>query len=427
MNELLHVIQREYVTRVRTKSFILITLLTPLLLSSIFVLPAYFAKQHEDYKQLKIGIVDPTHALDGTFKDSEFSVERLENQPIEEIKQLLLNNQWEGIIYVVSSDSTGMNVQYYSAKQPSIFLQNRIKSEIEKVIVNDKLSVYGIRDIESLIFTAKQSVRIENIRVGTENKQTGYAGYQRSLCLALGVTIYMFIFLFSSQVMRGVLEEKSNRIVELIITSISPVKFMIGKIIGIALLGLTQIACWLIIMYCFSLFFSSGSEMLLNNKMMSNRISPEDINQILSNLSQIDFNVIIPVFLFFFVGGYLLYSSIFAAISATANHSDDIQQVTMIVTIPLILSVFVLSNTINSPDSTLSYWFSIIPFTSPIIMTSRVVYGAPVKDILLSMALLVTTVSLIIWLSGKIYKTAILFTGKKINIKDIISWIRKTN
>jgi ABC-2 type transport system permease protein len=227
--------------------------------------------------------------------------------------------------------------------------------------------------------------------------------------------------------MRGVLEEKSNRIVELIITSISPVKFIAGKIIGIALLGLTQIVCWLVIMYGFTLFLSTGSDMASTGGFMNQRINPDDVNQILNNLNLIDFNVIIPAFFFFFIGGYLLYSSLFAAIAATANHSDEIQQVTMIVTLPLILSVIVLSNTINSPDSALSYWFSIIPFTSPVVMMGRIVYGAPIGDIILSMFLLTITVAGIIGLSGKIYKTAILYTGKKVTMKEIFFWIKNIN
>jgi ABC-2 type transport system permease protein len=349
----------------------------------------------------------------------------IENSSIDEIKKLVLSNQWEGIVYVAKSDSTGTNIQYYSTKQPSVFLLNQIKSAIQKVIVNNKLSVYGIEDIDDVIRAAKASVIIKNIKVGIDKMQKQGSSYRQPLCLALGLTIYLFIFLFSSQVMRGVLEEKSNRIVELIITSISPVKFMAGKIIGIALLGLTQIVCWLVIMYGVSLFLSTDTASTGN--FMNQRISQEDINQILNNLNLIDFNVIIPAFLFFFIGGYLLYSSLFAAIAATANHSDEIQQVTMLVTIPLILSVFVLTNTINSPDSSLSYWFSMIPFTSPIVMMGRIVYGAPLQDVLLSMALLAATVSLIIWLSGKVYRTAILYTGKKVTMKEIIFWIKNTS
>ena len=245
--------------------------------------------------------------------------------------------------------------------------------------------------------------------------------------MIFGVIIYMFILLFSSQVMRGVMEEKSSRIVEIIITSISPVKFMAGKIIGIAFLGLTQIVCWLIIMYSFTLLISNGLDMSSSGDFMNQHNSQENINQILSNLILIDFNTIIPLFLYFFIGGFLLYSSLFAALAATSNHSDDIQQAKLVVTLPLILSILVFSNTINSPDSALSYWFSLIPFTSPIIMMGRVVYGAPIHEVLLSMAILAATVILVIWLSGKVYRTAILYTGKKVTMKEIITWIKKTN
>jgi ABC-2 type transport system permease protein len=427
MNELLHVIQREYLTRVRTKSFIFITLLTPVFLSLLFLLPSYFATQHEDYKQLKIGLIDPTHSLKEAFNESELIVEQIDYLTVEDIKNAVLTNQWEGIVYVVNSDSTGAKIQYYSSKQPSIFLMNQIKSDIQKVLVNEKLAVYGIENVDEIIRSAKASIAIENIKVGAEKTQTVNSPYQQPLCMVLGLTIYLFVFLFSSQVMRGVLEEKSSRIVELIITSISPVKFMAGKIIGIALLGLTQIVCWLIIMYGISLFLSDFSGTTSTGSFISQRISQDDVNQIFNNLNLIDFNIIIPAFVFFFIGGYLLYSSVFAAIAATANHNDEIQQVTMIVTLPLILSVFVLTNTINSPDSSLSYWFSIIPFTSPIVMMGRIVYGVPTQDIVLSMLLLAATVAGIIWLSGKVYKTAILHSGKKVTWKEILLRIRNKN
>lgn len=427
MNELFHVIQREYLTRIREKSFIVITLLTPLLLSSLFLLPTYFATQHEDFKQMKIGLVDPALVLQDAFGESEFTVVPIESQTIDDIRNRISNDQWEGIIYVAKSDSSGTNIQYYSAKQPGVYLKNQIKSGIQRAVVNEKLSIYGIRDVDLIIRSARESVSIENIKVTSNLAQTQGSPYQRSLCLALGVTIYLFIFLFSSQVMRGVMEEKSNRIVELIITSISPVKFMAGKIIGIALLGLTQIICWTLIMYGLTLFMSNIPEMTSTDNFINQRISQDDINQILNNLNLIDFNTIIPMFLFFFIAGYLLYASVFAAIAATANHSDDIQQVTLIVTIPLILSILVLSNTANSPDSALSYWFSIIPFTSPIVMMGRVVYGAPLADILLSVSLLTGTVALIIWGSGKVYKAAILYTGKKVTLKELLSLLKNTN
>jgi ABC-2 type transport system permease protein len=428
MNELFHVIKREYLTRVCTKTFIITTFLTPILLSSIFLLPAYFATKQEDYKQMKIGLVDFSGLFKDAFNESELIVELLPNNAVEDIKSLVLTGDWEGIVYVEKSDSAETNIQYYSGKQPSVFLTNQIRTVVQRVIVNARLSVYGIDNVDAMVRDARASVSIENVRVSAEKTQTVSSRYQQPLCMVLGVTIYMFVLLFSSQVMRGVQEEKSSRIVEIIITSISPVKFMAGKIIGIALLGLTQIVCWIILMYGFSLFLSNFAEISGNtNNFLNERISQDDINKILSNINQIDFNAIIPAFIFFFIGGYLLYSSVFAAIAATANHSDDIQRVTMIVTLPLILSVMILTNTVNSPDSTISYWFSIIPFTSPVVMMGRIVYGAPVQDILLSMFILTLTVAFVIWLSGKIYKMAILYTGKKISGKEILSWIRNIN
>lgn len=427
MNELFRVIQWEYLSKVKSKSFIISTLLTPLLLSSIFLLPIYFAKQHDSYKELKIGLVDKTNSLENIFVESELLVKTLDDCTIDDINNMVLTNQFEGIICVTKGDSSIVNIQYYTAKQPSIYLQNQIKKCIYDKIVNEKLKKYGIDNLNEIVSSAKESVIFENIKLGSENKRTLNSSFQRTLCMALGVMIYMFIILFTSQVMRGVLEEKSNRIVELIITSISPIKFMAGKIIGIALLGLTQIVCWIIIMYAISSFISNYFSIISNNNFMNQHISQENIDQILNNLNLIDFNIVIPLFVYFFIGGYLLYSSLFAALAATANHNDDIQQARMIVTIPLILSVFVLANTVNSPDSSISYWFSIIPFTSPIVMVGRAVYGAPMQDIILSILFLLITVIFVIWLSGKVYQMTILNTGKKTSWNKVIFWIKNTD
>jgi len=427
MKELLHVIRREYLTRVRTKSFVLTTLLMPILIPLLFFLPTYFVTKQGDYKQMKIALVDYSNLFKEAFDESELIIELLENQTIEEVKSLILTDKWEGIVFIEKTDSAGTNIQYYSRKQPSAFLLNQIRTSVQRIVINERLSVYGIENVDAMVRSARASVSIENVKVSAEKTQTVNNRFQQPLCMIMGVLIYMFVLMFSSQVMKAVMEEKSSRIIEIIITSISPVKFMAGKIIGVALLGLTQIACWIILLFGFSLFLSNFADLTASGSMnASQQISQEEINQILNNINQIDFNLIIPAFLFFFIGGYLLYSSLFSAIAAIANHNDDIQRVTMIVTLPLIMSIFILMNTINSPDNALSYWFSIIPFTSPVVMMGRIVYGAPVQDILLSMFVLAFTVAFIVWLSGKIYKTAILYTGKKVTTKDVIDLIKGT-
>ena len=427
MKELLHVIKREYLTRVRTKSFVLTTLLMPILIPLLFFLPTYFVTKQGDYKQMKIALVDYSNLFKEAFDESELIIELLENQTIEEVKSLILTDKWEGIVFIEKTDSAGTNIQYYSRKQPSAFLLNQIRTSVQRIVINERLSVYGIENVDAMVRSARASVSIENVKVSAEKTQTVNNRFQQPLCMIMGFLIYIFVLMFSSQVMKAVMEEKSSRIIEIIITSISPVKFMAGKIIGVALLGLTQIACWIILLFGFSLFLSNFADLTASGSMnASQQISQEDINQILNNINQIDFNLIIPAFLFFFIGGYLLYSSLFSAIAAIANHNDDIQRVTMIVTLPLMMSIFILMNTVNSPDNALSYWFSIIPFTSPVVMMGRIVYGAPVQDILLSMFVLAFTVAFIVWLSGKIYKTAILYTGKKVTTKDVIDWIKGT-
>jgi len=289
MNQLFLVIHREYTTRVRKLSFVLTTILTPVLLSLIVLLPAYFATNPDSE-----AVIDEAHLF----------------------KPLL------GIL--------------------------------------------------------------------------------------LGFVIYMFIFMFSIRVMRAVLEEKNGRIVELILTSISPVKFMAGKIAGIALVAFTQIFCWIIIISVARLFIPVASGVPVN-------------------ISQPEINTIAFSFLFFFIGGYLLYSSIFAAISAAGKSDEEVGQFSMIVTIPLIAAIVVVSSSVYTPHGSLAYWFSMIPFTSPVVMMSRVVHGVPLQEIFLSMFLLVVTVAAIVWLSGKIYKMTILYTGKKVKIRDIISWIKPSN
>jgi len=427
MNELFHVIQREYLTRVRTKFFIIITLLTPILLLTIFLLPTYLATKHENYENIRIGLIDYSNNYKAAFNESGLNAKVFDNERMDNINNLIIRDGYEGIVYVEKSDSITTAIKYYSAKQPSIFLVNKIKSTLQRANLNRRLLAYGIQNIDSIINSSNKSILIENVRVGSATSNSIDNSFKRALCLAMGTTIYMFIFLFASQVMRGVTEEKANKIVELIITSISPVKFMAGKIIGIALLGLTQIIVWIVMIYTISIALSGFTDISSSNlqsSFFSQKFNLENINTILVNFNSIDFNLIIPTFIFFFIFGYLLYSSIFAAISASVSNSDELQQITLLVTAPLILAIIVLANTTTNPDSTLSFWFSIIPFTSPVIMSGRMMYGVPIHEILLSAFLLIVTTVGIIWLSGKIYKSAILYTGKKIGFSDLIKWLK---
>jgi ABC-2 type transport system permease protein len=255
----------------------------------------------------------------------------------------------------------------------------------------------------------------------------------------------MFIVIFGSQVMRGVLEEKTNRIVEVIVSSVKPFQLMTGKIIGVAMVGLTQIFLWVILtfgiytvftsLYADTLNLRNQQEMLIKQNTMSgimdssqqqaitDQINPQ-VDKIFSIIESINFGAIIGSFLFFFLGGYLLYSALFAAIGSAVDNETDTHQFMMPITIPLILAIIAAQFVVMNPDSSLLFWLSIIPFTSPVIMMIRIPFGVPTLDLVLSMIFLVVGFLATTWVAAKIYRTGILMYGKKINYKELWKWIR---
>ena len=262
-----------------------------------------------------------------------------------------------------------------------------------------------------------------------------------------GFLIYMFIFFFGAQLMRGVIEEKVNRIVEVIVSSVKPFQLMMGKIIGIAMVGLTQFMIWVVTTFLLvtltsTLIFPemnmSPTEQVISQDIMSSgpveanpeaepEAKSEDMDELmgfLSSLKDINFALTLGSFIFYFLGGYLLYGAMFASIGAAVDNETDTQQFMLPLTIPLILALLVLVNSINNPDSSVSFWFSIIPFTSPIVMMGRLPFGVPDWEVGLSMALLVLTFIGMTWLAAKIYRTGILMYGKKTSYKEIAKWIR---
>jgi ABC-2 type transport system permease protein len=254
----------------------------------------------------------------------------------------------------------------------------------------------------------------------------------------------MFIFFFGAQLMRGVIEEKVNRIVEVIVSSVKPFQLMMGKIIGIAMVGLTQFLIWVVTTFILvslatTLLFPelnmTPTEQVISQDIMSSdpvqsatqENASEEMDEImgfLSSLKDINFPLTLGSFVFFFLGGYLLYGALFAAIGAAVDNETDTQQFMLPLTVPLILALLVLINAINNPDSSISFWFSIIPFTSPIVMMGRLPFGVPDWEVGLSMALLVITFIGMTWLAAKIYRTGILMYGKKTSYKEIAKWIR---
>jgi len=456
MNKIKLVLQREYLTRVRKKTFIIMTILGPLLFGAIVIAPAWLAGL-EDTQTKNIAVIDSSHLFVDQLPETQYiQFTYLKNKDVEEVRRNFQHSHYYGVLYITHLVANSKNsVMFYSDKQPSLSVKSHISSAMEKILEQRKLRAAGIDD--NILQSVRTSIKLRTIQwtEGGEEKESstelamivGYIG---------GFLIYFFIFLFGAQVMRGVIEEKTNRIVEIIISSVKPFQLMMGKIIGIGLVGLTQFGLWVVL----TLLIITGAKSILAPELgtpAAQEITASSIMQkqgadndavsfespqtgesqqlsdnlqashIFKALEDINFILIIGTFIFYFLGGYLLYGSLFAAVGSAVDNETDTQQFMLPITIPLILAIIVLVNGISNPQGSIAFWFSIIPFTSPIVMMARLPFGVPEWEVLLSMVLLVLTFVGTTWLSGKIYRTGILMYGKKVNYKELWKWIRYRN
>lgn len=446
MNKIALIISREYFTRVKKKSFIVMTILGPILFAAMIVLPAYLA-QMEDDEEKRIAVVDDTHLFTNIIPSTQYMKFEYLDQSLPEAKANFQNSEYYGILYIPSNilHNAG-RVQLFTKKQPSIGIQSHIENSLEKDIEKLKLKKYNISDIDNILAAVKTNISLETYKWtdGGEEK-TGKHEISMAIGYINGFIMYMFILLFGVQVMRGVIEEKTNRIVEVIISSVKPFQLMMGKILGIAAVGLTQFIAWIILTVALVTILQplilpdnsmekiqkQQTEMLQSGGIKQaqpvNTENLADFNSIFDSLKQVNFVLIIAVFLFYFLGGYLLYASLFAAVGAAVDNETDTQQFMTPITIPLIIALVVMLNAISNPEGQLAFWFSIIPFTSPIVMVARVSFGIPVWELLLSASLLILTFLATTWMAGKIYRVGILMYGKKVNYAELWKWMKYKN
>lgn len=436
MNKILLIIQREYFTRVKKKSFLIMTILGPLLMGGVFVAIALMNKVDTEQKQILV--VDETGVFKDRFKDSE-RVDFINiDVPLRMARHTAVDSGYFGVLYIPTTSSVSAlekAVVLYSESQPGMEIVDRIESTMEKEINEQKYVEAGI-DPEKL-----SAIRTE-VSVSTrdmEDQETS-TPLASGLGFAGGFLIYMFIFIYGAMVMRGVLEEKTSRIVEVIISSVKPFQLMMGKIIGVALVGLTQFMLWVVLTtVIFSVVGatmsgdSANTEMLQTAAQSGQLPAGVDADQVQSQgalskvtgmLATVNFPLMIGMFIFYFLGGYLLYSALFAAVGAAVDAETDVQQFMLPITIPLIISYVAAINVLNNPQGNIAFWFSIIPFTSPIVMMVRIPFGVPWYEVALSMGLLVGGFIFTTWLAGKIYRVGILMYGKKTSYKELWKWIR---
>ena len=448
MNKTAIIIRREYLTRVRKKSFLIMTFLTPFLMALLFIIPA-LVMTNEDKEFKKIAVIEDgsdlfVNVIPDT-KDTDF--EYLEGVKLNDIKNNFAELGYYGVLYISPDLVANPDaIQLISRKQPPIGLLDHISGSLEKEIEKQKLLAYNIENLDEILRTINTSVRVQTIKMDeTGSARETSTGISMALAYIGGFLMYMLVFMFGSMVMRGVIEEKTNRIVEVIVSSVKPVQLMLGKIIGVALVGLTQFALWIVL--TLALVMVVKTNLLPEGAMEQLQQLPQsfaeadqataagsagttvtaeqltEFQQIFAGALSMPWGLIIFSFVFYFLTGYLLYASLFAAIGSAVDNETETQRFMLPVTIPIILGLVVAMGTMQNPESSLSFWFSIIPLTSPIMMMARIPFDVPAWEIALSMGLMLLTIVGAVWMAAKIYRTGILMYGKKTSYKELWKWL----
>jgi ABC-2 type transport system permease protein len=449
MNKISIIIKREYMTRVRKKSFIIMTILAPVLMAAIIIVPTLvMMNQQQDFKKIAV-IEDNSDLFKGVIKNTEnLEFVYLENVKVDDLKNSFEQAGYYGILFISPEIVNTPNaVQLISKKQPPIGLLQHIESSLEKEIERQKLMTYNIKNLDEIMKNVETKVSVQTRKIGDsgEVKETS-TGIAMALAYLGGFLMYMLVFMFGSQVMRGVIEEKTSRVVEVIVSSVKPVQLMMGKIIGIALVGLTQFLIWVFLTIAIvgvlrsTVMRSSNLTEVTQNVTKSvmtgdqqtamgsqtSEMSPQmaEFSKLFTSAMNQPWGLIIICFIFYFVTGYLLYASIFAAIGSAVDNETETQQFMLPVTIPIILALMVAMGTMQNPESSLSFWCSLIPLTSSVVMVARLPFGVPYWQIAVSMALMVITFIAFVWMAAKVYRTGILMYGKKTSWKEMWKWLR---
>ncbi len=436
MNHLPLIIKREYLNKVRNKSFIVMTFLSPMIMIALVAVVAYLSQVNNDKKRA-ISILDETGVVSEVFENTENTTYTLlSGTGLETAKELVKAQKSFGLLYIKKS-SEALNlvetVNFYSDESPSVSIISNLERKIEKRLSDIKLQNDGV-DIEQ-IRASKTTLNIAQETFSGEKTSKIDSYLKLAFGGAAGYLLFMFIIIYGNMIMRSVIEEKTSRIIEIIISSVKPIQLMMGKIIGTSLAGVTQFVIWIILgsvlLFVVSAIFGIDLMQMQSpqQEMINQAMATSDAQNIAQDL--INGFVNLPIlnlciaFLFFFIGGYLLYSSFYAAIGAAVDNETDTQQFMMPILMPLVLAVYVgVFTVIEDPHGTVSTIFSFIPFTSPVVMLMRIPFGVPIWQQLVSFGLLVLTFVFTVWFAAKIYRVGILMYGKKPTYKELFKWLR---
>ena len=410
------IIEREFMSRVRSKQFILSTLLTPVLLLLLGVLPVWIGSLSNEKKN--IWVIDQTGLFNNKFENKNDLTFTYPNKTDAELKSDLVGKQDAGML-IIPKD-LDMNkpegITYLSENALGMVAMEQIERTIRKEIENQKMQKAGIS--QNKIDSIRTPVSIQVLKLSGQKSSVG-ANF--AFGMGAGFLMYIFMFIYGMMVLRGVVEEKSSRIIEIMASSVRPFELMAGKIVGIGLVGLCQFLLWIVLSFA---ALNLVLPMLVGSQVPAGALQqPDGSAGILEAIKTLNFMLVLPLFIFYFLGGYFLYASLFAAVGSAVDNESDTQQLIFPITLPIILSIIVAQVVAQNPNSSMAFWFSIFPLTSPIVMMTRLPFEPPMWEIVLSAVLLVLGFLGTTWLAAKIYKTGILMYGKKPSFREIGKWL----
>ncbi|MFZ1799265.1 MAG: ABC transporter permease [Chitinophagaceae bacterium] len=427
MNKILLIARREFLSRVQKKTFLLTTILLPLIIFGFYAMIIYFSVKSGD--KTTIAVVDKANIFNGKIdNDNDITFSFLQNETPASLADKVKNDQYSGYIYIPETTQLSKqdSIQVVTAKSAGLITRENVQDQINKRLEEQRLLALNIS--KAALDSAQQSMKINFPTIGGTSSDEGKETVGYIVGYVSGFLIYIILFIYGTMVMRGVMEEKVSRIAEVIISSVKPFQLMMGKITGIGAVGLVQFIIWIILMvgtrFLVLMFFPSLLGASQGMEEVKNAASDPGI---LQGLSSVDWPMIIICFLFYFLGGYLLYSALFAAVGSAVNEDpQDAQSLMLPITMPIIFGIVIMTKAVNDPSSGLAVFGSIFPLTSPIVMIARVAHGVPdvvpYWQLFLSVALLILGFLGTTWLAAKIYRTGILMYGKKPTWKELIKW-----
>lgn len=437
MNKILLIIQREYLSRVKKRSFLLTTFLVPLLFIGMYALIFYVALNNQE-PTTTVQVIDDSGFIINDLKDTEKLLFVKAVGAIGNVKKDLERGEKNTVLLLIPSDVASSEiVELYDTEKKGIGTINDIESQLNDILKSKALRDAGIDT--KILNSIKPSVAVKSKELTVDGEKDSSIGAAIGISFGLSILIYLSLFLYGSQVMRGIIEEKSNRIVEIIISSVKPFQLLMGKIVGIGLVGITQFVLWIVLSV--GLFGIASTVMMDKNttteitRLQQSKGEKEEayhtatngspINGLLQNIKTVDYPYIISSFLIYFIGGYLLYSALFAMVGSAVDSETETQQFMLPIIMPLLFTYMLsFSVLINNPHGSLAFWLSMIPFTSPIGMLVRIPFGVPTWQLILSITLLILGFIFTTFVAARVYRVGILIYGKKASYKELFKWFK---